>query len=482
MRLHSGANSMPSKPILWTGKEIAEALGVPWPSRAGGAVRATGFNPSNWYEPGDAVYTQGGPQTQRSLLAGRAAAVLARRADPELVRSYPVLEVGDLVEALWRLATAARKRFRGKAVAITGSAGKSWTKESLAHALSKQGVTSATLGNLNSPEGVGHAVAATPRHADFGVYEIGMGDPGSVLGPARLIRPRVAVITTIAPGHLRKHPNIESIADTKAAVYQALEPGGVAVLPRDSEHYPRLLAAAREAGAAHTLSFGGHEQADVRLVDAALSATGSGVTAEYMGEQCRYRLRQAGRHLVINSLAVLAAAAAVEADWKQAAKDMAGARFMSRRGAPASLKMHGGTITVVNDTYNANPASVVAAIETLGLHDPTEGGSRLAVLADMSGVTGDSGVAAHVEMTGPLQDAGVDHVLTMGEMTAHLHRSLPTEMRGRHCATPKELCHELLERLQPGDVVLFKGSGSTRIDQAVELLCAAVGSELVPWE
>jgi UDP-N-acetylmuramoyl-tripeptide--D-alanyl-D-alanine ligase len=473
---------MASKPILWTGKEIVEALAIPWSSRAGEAVRATGLNPSDWYEPGDAVYTQGGPSTQRSLLAGRAAAVLAQRADPKLLPSYPVLEVGDLTEALWRLAAFARRRYRGRVVAITGSAGKSWTKESLAHALSKQGVTSATPGNLNSPAGVGHALAATPRNGDFGVYEIGMGKPGSVLEPARLVRPHVAVITTIAPGHLRLHPNIQSIAHTKAAVYQALEPGGTAVLPRDSEHYPRLLAAAREAGTARMLSFGAHADADVHLVDAALSATGSHVTAEVTGEECRYRLRQAGRHLVINSLAVLAAAAAVGADWRQAAQDMAGARFMHRRGAPASLKIRDGTITVLNDTYNANPASMRAAIEALGLHVPEGGGSRLAALADMSGMVGDPGALAHAELVGSLQDAGVARVFTMGEMMAHLHRGLPDELRGRHCTSPEELSSALLKRLQPGDVVLFKGSGSTKISRAVDLLCATVDAKLERWK
>jgi len=482
IRRNGSANTMPSKPILWTGREIAEALGTTWPSRAGDAVRATGLNHSNQYKPGDAVYTQGGPPTQRAALAGGAAAILALRADPELVRSYPVLEVGDLTEALWRLAAVARRRFRGRAVAITGSVGKSWTKEALAHALGRQGSTTATLGNLNSPEGIGHAVAATPRNGDFGVYEIGMGGPGSVLGPARLVRPHVAVITAIARSHLRDHPNIGSVVDTKAAVFEALEPGGVAVLPRDNEHYPRLLGAAREARAGRTLSFGHHKDADVRLVDAALSATGSDVSAELMGEQCRYRLRQAGRHLVIDSLAVLAAAAAAGADWRQAAQDMRDARVMAHRGAPASLRMRGGSITVLDDTYNANPASMRAATETLGPHTPAAGGSRIAVLADMSGMVGDAGVSAHVEMKGPLQDARVSHVFTMGEMMAHLHRSLSVEMRGRHCASPKELCGALLERLRSGDVVLFKGSGSTKIHGAVDLLCAAVGSKLKRWE
>jgi UDP-N-acetylmuramoyl-tripeptide--D-alanyl-D-alanine ligase len=481
MPRNTGADTMEGKPILWTGKEIAEALAIQWPCRAGGAVRATGLNHSNWYEPGDAVYTQGGPPTQRAVLAGGAAAVLAQRADPEIIRSYPVLEVGVLSEALWKLAKVARKRFRGRVVAITGSVGKSWTKESLAHALKRQGVTSATLGNLNSREGVGHTVAATPRNGDFGVYEVGMGDPGSVLELARLARPHVAVITTIAQSHLPRHQSIDSIVETKAAIYQTLEPGGVAVLPRDSEHYPRLRAAARDAGAARRLSFGRHDDADVRLVDAALSATGSDVTAEFMGEQCRYRLRQAGRHLVIDSLAVLAAAAAVGANWKRAAQDMAGARFMVRRGSPASLKIRGGTIAVLDDTYNANPVSMRAAIETLGLHAPTSGGSRVAVLADMLGMVGEIGARAHVELVGPLKAAGVALVFTMGEMMVHLHQSLPAELRGRHCASPNELCNAILERLQPGDVVLFKGSGDTQIHRAVELLCAAVGSKLEQW-
>jgi len=157
---------------------------------------------------------------------------------------------------------------------------------------------------------------------------------------------------------------------------------------------------------------------------------------------------------------------------------VAGARFMSRRGSPASLRLRDGTVTVLDDTYNANPVSMRAAIETLGLHAPRSGGSRIAVLADMLGMVGEAGLAAHADLIRPLQDAGVRHVLTMGEMMSHLHRSLPAELHGIRCASPKELCSALLEHLQPGDVVLFKGSGDTRISQTVDLLCAAVGSSL----
>lgn len=472
---------MADRPVLWTGRELAEALGVRWASPAGEAVRARGVCMSGEHEIGDIVLTAGDAAVQRRLLASGAAAVIAASAAKDLARAYAVIEVDDLEESLYSLAVAARARCQGRIVAITGSVGKSWVKQALGHALGLQGRTSMTVGNQNSFAGVAHALAVTPRDVDYGVYEIGMSKVGSVLTKARQVRPHVAVITAIASAHIVSHPNLESIADTKAEIFQGLEPGGTAVIPRDSEFYPRLLDAAHRAGVTNVLTFGDHRDASVRLVDCDLAAEGSDVTVELEGQTWEYRLTQAGRHLVEDSLAVVAAAHAVGADWRRVARDMSGARRMHRRGGPVSLRVPGGSIIVIDDTYNANPASMRAAIEVLALHHPPPGASRIAVLGDMA-LQGATGPEAHAGIAASILDSGVDCVITLGDEIRYTREALPAKVLGPHCDSPEAVRDVLLARIRPGDVVLFKGSiVTTKLADAVELLYRGVGAKPVPW-
>lgn len=464
--------AVPSDATLWTGAEVAEALEARWECDAGPSVRLTGVGGPRDFSPGDLVVTGGHPDEHPRLLARGAAALLVLHADADLARSYPVLRVDDLDAALRALAVAARARFRGKAAAITGTVGKTWTKVALRHTLRRQGPTYATQRNLNSLQGVMISLARTPRDARFAIFEVGMSMPGSVVPKAELVRPHVAAITAIAQGHLGRHGgDVLSIVATKGAIFETLAPGGVAVVPRDSEHHGRLRELAERAGAAKTISFGAGQGAFVRLIAADVSAEGSTVEAEVDGSPVRYRLVQAGRHLVSNSLAVLAVAWALGADWKQVADDLIHVPLAKRRGAPVKLDVPGGSVTILDDAHNANPASMRAAFEVLGLTEPGPGASRVAVLADMLGL-GDQGPRLHAELAAPLLASGVDRVITLGEEIQHLRAKLPSAVLGPHCASLDDLRDELLASVRPGDIVLVKGSGSTGIDTMVPRLAA----------
>ncbi|HJU17555.1 MAG TPA: Mur ligase family protein, partial [Stellaceae bacterium] len=305
---------MPSAP-LWTAASAAAATG----GVAVGDWAASGVSiDSRTAGAGDLFVALCGPNrdghdfVRAAFERGAAAAVVARDV-ADLPTEAPVLRVADTLAALGALAAAARERSRARIVAVTGSVGKTGTKEALALALAACGPTAASAGSLNNHWGVPLSLARLPAEAAYGVFELGMNHPGEIAALTRLVRPHVAVITTVEPAHLGFFPSVAAIADAKAEIFEGLEPGGVAVLNRDNPYYERLAAAARRCGAA-IVGFGAAAAADVRLADYGPRPDGSAVTAALSGTLVRYDVPVPGRHWVLNSLAVLAASRAAGAD------------------------------------------------------------------------------------------------------------------------------------------------------------------------
>jgi UDP-N-acetylmuramoyl-tripeptide--D-alanyl-D-alanine ligase len=311
------------------------------------------------------------------------------------------------------------------------------------------------------------SLARLPRSARYGVFELGMNHAGEIRSLAAMVRPHVALVTAIAPAHLEMLGSVEAIAAAKAEIFEGLEPAGVAVLPRDSEHY-RLLADRAVACGARIVSFGAHRDADWRLLDAQLGASGSTVEVAHDGRPLRFRLASAGRHAVLNSLAVLACVAELGADAHRAAAELAALQPTAGRGARRRLAVRGGEAVLLDESYNANPASMAAAIQVLG----SQPGRRVAALGDMLEL-GPEGPALHAALARELAAAEVDLVFTCGPVMRHLHAILPARTRGGHFESSAELAKALGRAVQQGDVVLVKGSLGSRMRVVVDQLLAA---------
>jgi UDP-N-acetylmuramoyl-tripeptide--D-alanyl-D-alanine ligase len=458
---------------LWSAAEAAAATG----GRSSRPWQATGVSiDSRTVAAGDLFVALAGPNFDghdfvADALAKGAAAALVSRPPPGVADDAPLLSVADTQAALEALGAASRARTEAHIVGVTGSVGKTGTKEALRRAFERQSPTFASAGSLNNQWGVPLSLARMPRETAFGVFEMGMNHPGEIDALSRLVRPHVAVITTIEPAHLGFFPSVEAIADAKAEIFNGMDAHGAAVLNRDNPHFARLADAARARGLARILGFGAHADAAARLVDCHLYATASAVTASVMGEIVDYCVAIPGRHWVMNSLAVLAAVKAAGGDIAAAASAMSSLTALAGRGRRHTLAVAGGSAELIDESYNASPASMRAAFAVLAAIVPGPGGRRIAVLGDMLEL-GDDSARLHAALAEPLVEARVDLVFTVGREMRALHDSLPVERRGAHAATAAEMAEVVAERLRPGDVITVKGSFGSRMGEVVKHLLA----------
>jgi UDP-N-acetylmuramoyl-tripeptide--D-alanyl-D-alanine ligase len=295
-----------------------------------------------------------------------------------------------------------------------------------------------------------------------------MNAPGEIAALARLVRPQVAMITAIEAAHLGFFPSVEAIADAKGEIFEGLEPDGVAVLNADNPHYPRLAALAEASGCSRVIGFGAAEGAAARLRDARLDRQGSDVVMTLDGRELAFRIGAPGRHWVSNALGVVACAAALGADPEAGARALADFTPPAGRGRQHRVAVPGGQFTLIDDSYNANPASLRAALRVLG----TAPGRKLAALGDMLEL-GEHAPRLHAELAGPIADCGADMVHTAGPAMRHLHAALPPERRGRHVIDAAALVPVLEAELRPGDTLLIKGSLGMGMARIVEALLAA---------
>ena len=405
---------------------------------------------------------------EAALACGAACAIVARTF-PERGDEDRLVRVQDSLQALNDLGRAGRARAKRAAViAVTGSVGKTGTKEALRLALAPSGSVHASVKSFNNQWGVPLSLANMPKETRFGVFEAGMNHAGEIDALTRLIRPHIAIVTTVAPVHLGYFRDVEEIADAKAEIFRGLEPGGIAIINRDNPHYERLARHAREQHA-RIVSFGEAAGADARVVAVELDPDGSRVSADILGELVTYRLGAPGRHLVQNSLAVLAAAKLAGADLASAAEALAGVHAQAGRGGRIVIEAEAGRIAIIDESYNANPASMRAALATLGLTPRTAFKRRVAVLGDMLEL-GQKAPDLHRELAECIDGAGVDVVFACGELMAALYEALPASRQGAYAKTAEELAPIMTKDVGPGDVIMIKGSFGSRLGPLVEAL------------
>ncbi len=459
---------------LWRAGEVLAAVGGSGP----GGWQASGVSiDSRTLEPGDLFVALRGPRHDAhafvadAFARGAAAAVVA--ADAETPAVGPLVRVADTQQALEALGRAARARCRARIVALTGSVGKTGTKEALRRVLGAQAPTHASAASHNNRWGVPLSLARMPADAAFAVFELGMNRPGEIRTLVHEVRPEVALVTWVAAAHIGFFPDEAAIARAKAEIFEVDPPPAVAVLPADNPHEPLLREVAHAAGVRRILRFGTAPGCDVRLLGLRLHATGSEVEAEVAGRRLGFRLAAPGRHWAMNALAVLATVLALGADVGAAAEALAGFEPPSGRGRRLGLALpEGGTVLLLDESYNANPESMRAALAVLALQP----GRRIAVLGDMAEL-GDHAPRLHAALAPAVEAAGVAEVHLCGAQMRHLYEALPARLRGVLAPDADALLPELRARLRPGDVVLVKGSnasGMARLVAALRQPAAAV--------
>jgi UDP-N-acetylmuramoyl-tripeptide--D-alanyl-D-alanine ligase len=459
---------------LWTVEDMAVAMGAARHGLLPHAIAGISID-SRTVGEGDAFFAiQGdrrdGHEFVATALAAKAGvAVVAAGRHGEFPADAPLLVVPDVLAALRDLAAAARSRTQAKIIGVTGSVGKTGTKEALRLALAKDGETHASVASYNNHWGVPLSLARCPASAHYAVLEMGMNHAGEIEPLSRLARPHIAIITTIAPVHLEFFGTLTKIADAKAEIFLGLEAGGAAVLNRDIAQFTHLKRRAKEAGVAHIVSFGEHAKADARLIKCALHPGCSTVEAQILGTELTYKIGAPGRHLVGNSLAVLAAVVLAGADLALAALALAELKPVSGRGAPIEIELAGGPACVLDESYNANPASVAAALALLGQVQIGPRGRRIAVLGDMLEL-GPRGPAMHRGLLAAVLANAVDLVFCCGPLMRNLWKALPASRRGGYAEDSTALEAHVLPAIHAGDVVMVKGSLGSRMAPIVKAL------------
>ena len=405
----------------------------------------------------------------KAFANGAAGAIVDRAVD------WPHILVEDTTAALEALARAARSRVEATIIGVTGSVGKTGVKEAIFASLERasRGAAHRSTRSYNNHVGVPLSLARMPARSRFAIFEMGMNHAGEIADLTAQVRPHVAVITTIAPAHIENLGSMDAIAAAKAEIFAGLEPGGTAVIPADSEHSAALERAARDVGA-RVVSFGRARSADVRLLDAIPSANGGSlVTCEFPEGRLCYTVAEPGDHWVINSLAVMAAVRAAGGDMAAAGLALAEMGGLKGRGARHGIAVPGGKALLIDESYNANPASMRATLAQLG---QTPSGRRIAVLGSMKEL-GDFGPLFHAALAEPVLAADVDYALLVGDEMAALAQELgkpQSPVLGKpfawaHCQTADEAIG-LLEDfgVVAGDAVLVKGSNSVGLGRLVD--------------
>jgi UDP-N-acetylmuramoyl-tripeptide--D-alanyl-D-alanine ligase len=463
-----------SSSALWTIDAMTKAMGAEQQGPLPQTVSGLSID-SRSVAPGDAFFAIHGDNRDGHDFAGTALAakaglaVIAGERRSQFPADAPLLVVSNVLAGLRDLAVAARARSHAKFIGVTGSVGKTSTKEALRLALSKDGETHASVASYNNHWGVPLSLARCPASARYAVLEMGMNHEGEIEPLSRLVRPHIAIITTIAPVHLEYLGSLAKIADAKSEIFFGVEPGGAAIINHDIAQFTHLKRRAKEAGIARVVSFGEDKTADARLVKCALHARCSTVEADILGTQFSYKVGAPGRHLVINSLAVLAAAEIAGADLALAALALAELEPVSGRGAPITIDFPDGPALVLDESYNANPASVKAALAVLGQSPVGPRGRRIAVLGDMLEL-GPQGRALHRAVADHVLANSVDLVFCCGPLMHALWQALPASRRGGYAENSAALEAQVLPAIRAGDVVMVKGSLGSSMAPIVKAL------------
>jgi len=467
---------------LWTGAALVEATGGrplgDLPQSVGGISIDT-----RSLKAGDAFFAIKGESldghdfASAAMAAGAGLLVVAEGKLPALGRlNVAKIVVPDVLKALEQTGIAARARSKAKIVAVTGSAGKTSTKEALRHALSAVGKVHASDKSFNNHWGVPLTLSRLPEDADFAVFEIGMNHAGEIRPLVKMVRPHVALVTLIAAAHLGHFRDLDEIATAKAEIFEGVEKGGAALLNRDDSKLKLLTRLARAAGVERILTFGEHEKSDVKLIKCEADADGSVIVARIDGVNVEARVGTPGRHVVQNALAVLGAARLVGANLGKVAAALATLAADAGRGRRHELVLPGGTISLIDESYNANPASMKAALELLASQPVAATGRRVAVLGDMLEL-GEHSAHLHYGLAELIKGKHIDLVLLAGPEMRILAERLAGPAKVEYRADVEALKPVLMDNLRPGDTVMIKSSKGVGFSKLVDALTSRFPAE-----
>ena len=459
---------------LWSTIAMAEAMRASINGALPEAISGLSID-SRTIAPGEAYFAikgdvhDGHDFVAAALKAGAALAVVEAVRRDKFASDAPLLVVDDVLAGLVALAHAARARLHAQVIAITGSVGKTSTKEALRRVLDAQGPTHASTASFNNHWGVPLSLARCPASVRFAIFEIGMNHAGEIGTLVKMVRPQVAVITTVEPVHLEFFTGIEAIADAKAEIFAGVEPGGAVVLNRDNSQFSRLQKHAKKRGISRIVSFGADKESDARLLEVSLHADRSAVHANILGLDVTYKLGMPGRHMAMNSLAVLAAASLAGADLALAALSLSQIEPAAGRGARRALEVASGEATLIDESYNANPASMAAALNVLGAAAIGPQGRRIAVLGDMLEL-GPTSAMLHRGLVDAVKANHIDLVYCCGPLMRNLWDALSTGKRGGYADSADTLESQLVGAIRAGDAIMVKGSLGSKMKTIVNAL------------
>jgi UDP-N-acetylmuramoyl-tripeptide--D-alanyl-D-alanine ligase len=459
---------------LWTSAAMTAAMRAKVSGALPEAVTGLSID-SRTITPGEAYFAikgdvhDGHAFVAAALKAGAALAVVEAAQRDKFAPDAPLLVVDDVLAGLVDLAHAARARLTAQVIAVTGSVGKTSTKEALRRVLGAQGETHASAASFNNHWGVPLSLARCPASVRFAIFEIGMNHAGEIDALVRMVRPHVAIITTVEPVHLEFFAGIEAIADAKAEIFLGVEPGGAAVLNRDNSQFARLQRRAKKLGISRIVSFGAHKKSDARLLDVSLHAACSAVHADILGHEVTYKLGMPGRHMAMNSLAVLAASSLAGADLALAALSLSQIEPAAGRGVRRTLEVASGEATLIDESYNANPASMAAALNVLGQAVVGPRGRRIAVLGDMLEL-GPTSAELHRGLNEAVKANHIDLVYCCGPLMRNLWDALSTGKRGGYADSAASLEAQAVGAIRAGDAIMIKGSLGSKMKTIVQAL------------
>jgi UDP-N-acetylmuramoyl-tripeptide--D-alanyl-D-alanine ligase len=454
-------SSISSPSSLWSSVEAAKATG----GLTSGQWVAKGISiDTRTLEKGDLFIairgdaTDGHNYARDAITKGAVAVVIDK--DIDGIPQDKILRVADTFKAMQDLGIAARARTGAKIIGITGSVGKTGTKEMLGRALSSIGFTYYSEKSLNNHWGVPLSLARMDAGSDYGVFEMGMNHANEIAPLSSMVKPHIAIITTVAAVHIENFADgLDGIAKAKSEIFSGMDKNGIAIINRDNGHYEMMLEEAKKYGITKIMTFGEHESADARLLNCMVASNGAMITGNILGEAVQFSMRDAGPHHAMNVMAVLLAVKLAGGDLAPCIKALKEIEPPAGRGKREHINIGDAQnpITLIDESYNASPIAMQAAFKVMALIDPGRGGRRIAILGDMYELGADS-AKMHRDLALPLQAAGVDLVYTCGPMMKNLYDALPEQNRGQHHDEAPEMAKIVPDVLVPGDVVLVKGS------------------------
>lgn len=461
--------------MLWTSQDMVAAMqgrpvGQLPPGITGISIDSRSIGPGEAFFAIKGDRVDGHTYASIAIANGAALLIVSEGKLPALGRlTAPMIVVDDVLAALAKLGQAARARISGKVIAVTGSVGKTTTKEMLRHVLAPSGKVHASAASFNNHWGVPLTLARMPKDTDFGVFEIGMNHFDEIRPLVKMVQPDVALITNIGAAHLGNFKSLEDIAAAKSEIFEGVVPGGAALINRDSDYFEQMDRAAQQAGVVQILSFGASPKADFRLAEFDGTASGSTIWVQIDGSTHEISVGAPGRHIAENAVAALGVALLVEADLDLAEDALATLQPEKGRGLQHRLMLPAGAFTVIDESYNANPSSMRAAIALLAGAIPSGDGRRVAILGDMLEM-GEFSHDLHADLATPLLEAGITTVWLAGPDMAALQQALGDQVLVEHREKVDDLIPFVLSSIRPGDVVMVKSSKGTGCGRIVDAL------------